>query len=103
MSQFYQKHGQLPVTGGLPDMKAESNVYIRLQNIYKTKARQDAAEVLDTAKSLAGDVPIDAAEVEQFCKNARFLKLINSAQESPKMDDIIGTYNSYALLHSSCS
>ncbi|KAJ3479099.1 hypothetical protein NLG97_g8408 [Lecanicillium saksenae] len=89
VSQFYQSHGQLPVTGGLPDMKAQSNVYIQLQNIYKSKARQDAAEVLSIARGLAGDVVIDSGEVEQFCKNARFIKLINSAQSDQKIEDIV--------------
>ncbi|OAQ96545.1 hypothetical protein LLEC1_02347 [Akanthomyces lecanii] len=89
VSQFYQQHGQLPVTGGLPDMKAQSSVYIQLQNIYKSKARQDANEVLKIAQGLASDVAIDPSEVEQFCKNARFIKLINSAQSAPKMEDIV--------------
>ncbi|OAA55997.1 ubiquitin-like activating enzyme (UlaA) [Cordyceps fumosorosea ARSEF 2679] len=89
VSQFYQKHGQLPVTGGLPDMKAQSSVYIQLQNIYKKKARQDADEVLTIVQSLAGDLAVDRTEVEQFCKNARFIKLINSAQVAPKMEDIV--------------
>ena len=90
MSQFYQKHGQLPVTGGLPDMKAQSSVYIQLQNIYKSKARQDASEVLTIAQGLASDVTIDPLKVDQFCKNARFIKLINSAQSTPKMEDTVG-------------
>ncbi|XWW95696.1 hypothetical protein V2A60_003663 [Cordyceps javanica] len=89
VSQFYQKHGQLPVTGGLPDMKAQSSVYIQLQSIYKSKARQDASEVLGIAQSLAGDIVTDPSEVEQFCKNARFIKLINPAQNVPKLEDIV--------------
>lgn len=71
-------------------MKAQSDVYIQLQNIYKAKARQDASDVLRTAQSLAGGVPINTADVEQFCKNARFIKLINSSQDSPKIQDVVG-------------
>ncbi|EGX95784.1 ubiquitin-like activating enzyme (UlaA) [Cordyceps militaris CM01] len=89
VSNFYQRHGQLPLTGGLPDMKAQSSVYIQLQSIYKSKARQDASEVLSIAQSLASDCVIDPAEVEQFCKNARFIKLINTAQSAPNMGDIV--------------
>lgn len=33
--QFYEKHGQLPLPGAVPDMKARSDTYIQLQNIYK--------------------------------------------------------------------
>lgn len=72
-------------------MKAQSSVYIQLQNIYKSKARQDANEVLSNAQGLARDVVIDPSEVEQFCKNARFIKLINSAQSAPRMDEVVGT------------
>lgn len=89
VSHFYQKHGQLPVSGGLPDMKAQSSVYIQLQNIYKSKARQDASEVFDIARGIAADVVTDPAEVEQFCKNARFIKLINFSRTAPKIEDIV--------------
>ncbi|KAM3536133.1 hypothetical protein MY4038_000599 [Beauveria bassiana] len=84
-----KKHGQLPVSGGLPDMKAQSSVYIQLQNIYKSKARQDASEVFDIARGIAADVVTDPAEVEQFCKNARFIKLINFSRTAPKIEDIV--------------
>ncbi|KAH6607928.1 hypothetical protein Trco_004241 [Trichoderma cornu-damae] len=83
MREFYVEHQRLPVAGGLPDMKAESNVYIKLQNIYKDKARQDANEVLDRAHKISGGEHIDLAEVELFCKNARFIKLINTTGEEP--------------------
>ncbi|EFQ33149.1 ThiF family protein [Colletotrichum graminicola] len=74
--EFYEKHQCLPVPGGLPDMKAQSSVYIRLQNIYKAKARKDAAEVLDSVRQKPGGEAVDPAEVELFCKNAAFVKLI---------------------------
>ncbi|KAK1975852.1 ThiF family protein [Colletotrichum cereale] len=74
--EFYEKHQCLPVPGGLPDMKAQSSVYIKLQNIYKAKARKDAAEVLDSVRQKPGGEAVDPAEVELFCKNAAFVKLI---------------------------
>lgn len=74
---FYQKHGSLPLPGNVPDMKAQSKVYIQLQNIYKTKARQDVAEVLRTVEQFPGGQNVDSEEVELFCKNAAFVKLIN--------------------------
>lgn len=84
MRQFYETNDRLPVTGSLPDMKALSTVYIKLQNIYKEKARRDAAEVLDLVRSAQGGEDVDPAEVEQFCSNARFIKLINSADVGVK-------------------
>ena len=63
-------------------MKAQSKVYVQLQNIYKAKARRDAAEVLNTVHDLPGGLEVEQAEVELFCKNAAFVKLINSAGAS---------------------
>lgn len=78
MSQFYKKHNCLPLPGNVPDMKAQSKVYIQLQSIYKAKARQDVAEVLGTVRQTPGGEDIDPGEVELFCKNAAFVKLVNS-------------------------
>ncbi|KAI1466939.1 uncharacterized protein F4812DRAFT_70991 [Daldinia caldariorum] len=85
---FYNKHGCLPLPGALPDMKAQSTVYVKLQNIYKEKARRDALEVLETARALPGGKEVDPAEVDLFCKNARFVKLINATPTSEDLDAI---------------
>lgn len=58
-------------------MKAQSKVYIQLQNIYKAKARKDAAEILEIVQAAPGGEHVDPAEVDLFCKNAAFVKLIN--------------------------
>ena len=63
-------------------MKAESDVYIRMQNIYKAKARKDAQEVLDMVRRKPGGQAVDAVEVDLFCTNTRFIKLINSSEET---------------------
>lgn len=77
---FYKTHKQLPLPGAVPDMKAQSADYIRLQNIYKAKARKDCAEVLETVRSLEASVgrnePVDEKEVEAFCKGAAHIKLV---------------------------
>ncbi|KAI3323565.1 hypothetical protein HD806DRAFT_544292 [Xylariaceae sp. AK1471] len=75
---FYQKHGCLPLPGSLPDMKAQSSVYVKLQSLYKRKARKDAQEVLESVRASVGGEHVDPAEVDLFCKNARFVKLINA-------------------------
>ncbi|KAI0854181.1 hypothetical protein F5Y00DRAFT_222469 [Daldinia vernicosa] len=85
---FYNKHGCLPLPGALPDMKAQSTVYVKLQSIYKAKARRDAQEVLETARALPGGKDVDPAEVDLFCKNARFVKLINATPTSEDLDAI---------------
>ncbi|KAL1869986.1 hypothetical protein VTK73DRAFT_2880 [Phialemonium thermophilum] len=78
IKSFYERHSALPLPGNVPDMKAQSSVYIKLQGIYKAKARRDFEEVLATVRSLPGGDSVDAAEVELYCKNAAFVKLINA-------------------------
>ena len=81
---FHQQHGSLPLSGSLPDMKAQSNDYIELQNVFKAKARKDVAEVLSNVRSLEKKIDqtrypspqIDEREVEAFCKNAGFIRLV---------------------------
>lgn len=77
---FYTKYGVLPVPGSVPDMKARSKDYIELQNIYKSKARKDFAEVLESVRFLERNAnrstPIDEKDVELFCKNAAHIKLV---------------------------
>ncbi|KAI9723940.1 MAG: hypothetical protein M1812_000658 [Candelaria pacifica] len=79
--QFYKKHSDLPLPGSLPDMKAKSGDYIRLQNIYKSKARNDVAEVLAVVRKTEDTLgrtqkPIEEKEIEAFCKGAGFVKLV---------------------------
>ncbi|KAG9229360.1 hypothetical protein BJ875DRAFT_200570 [Amylocarpus encephaloides] len=74
---FYSKHNALPLPGSVPDMKAQSTIYVQLQNIYKSKARQDVLEVLETVRVHPGGKDIPVTEVEIFCKNAAFIKLIH--------------------------
>ncbi|KAI0132001.1 ThiF family protein [Xylariales sp. AK1849] len=79
INKFHQAHDCLPLPGALPDMKAQSSVYVKLQGIYKAKARKDALEVLEIARACPGGKDVDPAEVEIFCKNASFVKLVNAA------------------------
>ncbi|SMY27522.1 unnamed protein product [Zymoseptoria tritici ST99CH_1A5] len=79
---FYSKHSQLPLPGAVPDMKARSDTYIQLQNIYKQKARQDCAEVISSVRELeaqtdrAQHLSIPDAEIENFCKMAAHISLV---------------------------
>ncbi|WPH04428.1 Hypothetical protein R9X50_00731900 [Acrodontium crateriforme] len=80
--QFYNTHNELPLPGAVPDMKAQSADYIELQNIYKKKARQDCAEVVETVRQLEKqtDRPkeheISEKEIENFCKGAAHISLV---------------------------
>jgi NEDD8-activating enzyme E1 regulatory subunit len=87
---FYQKNGCLPLPGSLPDMKAQSSVYVKLQSIYKAKARKDAQEVLETVQAMPGGKNVEPSEVEMFCKNARFVKLINATTSDESLQNKFG-------------
>lgn len=82
IKRFYENHGVLPLPGGLPDMKSTSAGYIRLQTLYKSKARQDVAEVTATIRAIESSLnrssPVPAGEVEQFCKNAAFVRVLTN-------------------------
>ncbi|KAF2188291.1 hypothetical protein K469DRAFT_748618 [Zopfia rhizophila CBS 207.26] len=98
IQMFYTKHNVLPLPGSVPDMKARSADYIQLQNVYKSKARKDLGEVLESVryleKNLKRDTVIPERDVEAFCKNAAHIKLVRGrpfhvvqAGESIKWDD----------------
>lgn len=89
MQDFYASYGLLPVPGALPDMKAQSGDYVELQNIYKTKARHDLAKVVQSVRMVEHELQrhssIDEKEIEAFCKNAAFIKLIKGQPLRPPM------------------
>ncbi|KAF9104495.1 NEDD8-activating enzyme E1 regulatory subunit [Mortierella sp. AM989] len=73
--------GLLPLSGTIPDMKAQTDSYVTLQSIYKNKAKQDVQEVSKIVESLLeslGLAPgsISFQEIESFCKYSAFLKVI---------------------------
>ncbi|KAF2739026.1 hypothetical protein EJ04DRAFT_541057 [Polyplosphaeria fusca] len=77
---FYAKYGVLPLPGSVPDMKARSADYIELQNVYKSKARKDLAEVVENVRFIERSsnrpTTIEEKDIEAFCKNAAHIKLI---------------------------
>lgn len=75
-------------------MKAKSNVYVELQNIYKTKARKDCAEVTGIVRRRLNGSPkeIPADEIEAFCKNAAFIKLIRGSESNIDLREIASKY-----------
>lgn len=77
---FYTKYGVLPVPGSVPDMKARSADYIQLQNVYKSKARKDLAEVVENVRFLERNANrstiTEEKDIEAFCKNAAHIKLV---------------------------
>ncbi|KAJ3020361.1 NEDD8-activating enzyme E1 regulatory subunit [Thoreauomyces humboldtii] len=83
VQEFVANEGQgyLPLPGNVPDMHADSDSYIKLQTIFRAKAREDAATVSRRVQALLATVgePSDRVpqdEIDRFCKNAGYLKVI---------------------------
>ncbi|KAJ2156692.1 hypothetical protein GGF46_005021 [Coemansia sp. RSA 552] len=75
--------GMLPLSGTIPDMKADTSSYVKLQRIYKDKAEQDKAEFATHLRAVLQDASLPAghvseAEVDSFCKNASRLRLLRT-------------------------
>uniref|UniRef100_A0A3Q1C1Y7 NEDD8-activating enzyme E1 regulatory subunit n=1 Tax=Amphiprion ocellaris TaxID=80972 RepID=A0A3Q1C1Y7_AMPOC len=88
-------NGSLPVRGTIPDMIADSQKFINLQNVYREKALQDAAAVSKHVECLlqsVGKPPESIAEkdIKLFCKNASFLRVVRcrSLAEEYSVDSV---------------
>ncbi|KAF9579856.1 NEDD8-activating enzyme E1 regulatory subunit [Lunasporangiospora selenospora] len=116
--------GFLPLSGTIPDMKAQSDSYVALQtmqvNTYKTKAKMDVQDVSRIVESwleklglAAGLIPLQ--EIESFCKYSAFLKVIryrslqeeyqnpNTLQIASWLSDPDSVFPYYVLLRASDS
>ncbi|KAJ7985949.1 hypothetical protein DPEC_G00345760 [Dallia pectoralis] len=81
--EFVQSEGggNLPLRGSIPDMIADSEKFINLQNVYREKAMQDASVVSKHVEFLLQSVgkpseTISEQDVKLFCKNAAFLRVV---------------------------
>lgn len=71
----------LPLSGSLPDMKATSSGYLKLQTLYRTKAQEDLAEVMRNVKSLLSALSrpsdsISESDILTFVKHAAYVQVI---------------------------
>ncbi|KAL4819654.1 hypothetical protein BDW67DRAFT_155081 [Aspergillus spinulosporus] len=98
--EFYETHQFLPLPGSLPDMKAQSADYVSLQNVYKTKARKDIAEVTDIIRRIESQLGratrVDDKDIEIFCKNASHIQVIRG-RDIPQVDNGEDTKNRLRL------
>ncbi|XP_038628682.1 NEDD8-activating enzyme E1 regulatory subunit [Tachyglossus aculeatus] len=83
VKEFVAKEGQgtLPVRGTIPDMTSDSDKFIKLQNVYREKAKKDAIAVGKHAAKLLqaiGKAPesISQKELKLLCSNSAFLRVV---------------------------
>ncbi|KAK9479449.1 hypothetical protein V1514DRAFT_351231 [Lipomyces japonicus] len=77
-----ESDGHLPLSGTLPDMKADSASYIALQNVYRDKAQKDRNEVERHAHRHLQVIgrstdSISREEIETFAKFSSYLFVID--------------------------
>jgi NEDD8-activating enzyme E1 regulatory subunit len=64
----------LPLSATLPDMKSDTESYVRLQNLYRTQAAEERKQF----RALLS-VPIQSELVDLFVKNAHGVQLLKGA------------------------
>ncbi|KAJ9090408.1 NEDD8-activating enzyme E1 regulatory subunit, variant 2 [Entomophthora muscae] len=74
------KHTHLPLSGTIPDMKADTIRYIELQKLYKEQASRDVQALQAHLQKLdvTGVKNITPQQVTTMCKNAYYLHLSES-------------------------
>ncbi|KAJ2862815.1 hypothetical protein GGI22_002097 [Coemansia erecta] len=107
--------GKLPLSGTIPDMKADTKGYIALQKVYKNKADQDKSEFVKHMAHVLEEAHLPAdyftqEEIDVFCKNANKLRLRRtsavhdeyaSGPENLSMLEMNGVLNHYVLFRAS--
>ncbi|KAJ3007038.1 UNVERIFIED_CONTAM: NEDD8-activating enzyme E1 regulatory subunit, partial [Siphonaria sp. JEL0065] len=81
VSEFVDAEGKLPLAGAVPDMKADTESFVKLQTIFRDRAHADAVKVHTIATQLAGTTitPPTFEETARFCKNARTLNIVRTS------------------------
>lgn len=81
----------LPLSGSIPDMKATSSGYIKLQNTYRGKSLQDLAQFKQLVVQVCGSAGVEGTiaddEIEAFVKHAGYLKLIRGRSEKQRREE----------------
>ncbi|KAI9587627.1 nedd8-activating enzyme E1 regulatory subunit [Glossina fuscipes] len=87
MKDFVQNenNGQLPLSGVLPDMTADTNSYINLQNIYRQQALHDADQVYRRCQSLVKELGLQSdtvleRDVRLVCREAAGITIIRGSK-----------------------
>lgn len=87
----FEGNGFLPLPGILPDMTAETTLYINLQNTYRAKAIQDADHVFRRVQDLLKELNkcsefITEKDVRLFCREAAYLAVIRGTKISDEYE-----------------
>jgi len=84
LRDFVAREQRLPVSGVVPDMFSDSERYIKLQNIFKDKANQDAENIHRKVQQVLESLgrssdSISDVEIRRFCRESRYLRVLRGA------------------------
>ncbi|XP_022899801.1 NEDD8-activating enzyme E1 regulatory subunit [Onthophagus taurus] len=84
LRELVQSEGSLPIRGSLPDMAADTNSYVTLQQLYQKQAQIQAESVFRRATEIARNLgqsqdAITEQEVKLFCKHASELYVVRGS------------------------
>lgn len=93
LKDFVEKdgNGYLPLQGSLPDMTADTTLYINLQNIYRAKAIQDADSMFRRVQELLKELNkssdwISDKDVRLFCREAAYIAVTRGTKISDEYE-----------------
>ncbi|EMR08951.1 hypothetical protein PNEG_02730 [Pneumocystis murina B123] len=88
-------NGLLPLSGVIPDMKSDSESYIKLQNVYRQKAQEDyecvRKYVQDILLSISQPMSkISDDKIKFFCKQCKYMRILRyrSLKEEYRSPDL---------------
>ncbi|KAI8609685.1 amyloid beta precursor protein-binding protein 1 [Chytriomyces sp. MP71] len=90
VTRFVEEEGQLPLAGVVPDMKADTESFVRLQTLYRDRAHRDAARVAILAAGLGVGVIVPGVEeVARFCKNVRHVQVVRTSSVESEYGSVV--------------
>ncbi|KAK2462771.1 hypothetical protein APHAL10511_005162 [Amanita phalloides] len=76
LKTFTERYNCLPLTSTLPDMKASTDEYVRLQKMYKERSAEEKRTVETIVKEQGGGNGIDEVSLDNFVRNSHRLRLL---------------------------
>lgn len=73
---FTERYNYLPLTSTLPDMKASTDEYVRLQKMYKQRAEEEKQQVKAILDEQGGGKDVNETLLDTFVRNVHRLKLL---------------------------
>jgi NEDD8-activating enzyme E1 regulatory subunit len=85
LEKFCDKHGRAPVQGSIPDMTSSTDLYVRLQALYRTQAHEDLEDLRRLTHNK--DVAVDDDDLLTFCQNVFDLDLLRTRTLQEEWDE----------------